>query len=64
MSKSDFIKKTMNDHQFAKKHATIVSASPFRAVIRRKDNELSLLEFRDDNVPNNDNYSYEEEEVD
>ena len=31
------MKKTLNDNQFAKSNATIVSASPFRAVLRRKD---------------------------
>jgi hypothetical protein len=37
MTKSEFIQKTMKDGQFVKKNATIISASPFRAVLRRKD---------------------------
>jgi hypothetical protein len=37
MTKSEFIQKTMKDGQFVKNNATIISASPFRAVIRRKD---------------------------
>jgi len=54
MSNADFMRKTMNDHQFVKSHATIVSASPFRAVIRRKDTETSELEFKDDNINDSD----------
>ena len=37
MTKSEFIQQTMKDGQFVKNNATIISASPFRAVIRRKD---------------------------
>jgi hypothetical protein len=61
MSNADFRKKTMTDHQFVKSHATIISASPFRAVLRRKDTETSELEFRDENMENNSDI---EEEVD
>ena len=50
MSKSDFMKKTMNDHQFVKSNATIVSASPFRAVLRRKETENDDFVFRGDEV--------------
>lgn len=36
-SRSEFLKKTMSDRNFALNRGTIVSASPFRAVIRRND---------------------------
>ena len=54
MSNADFMKKTMNDQQFVKSHATIVSASPFRAVIRRNNTEQSELEFNERISDDND----------
>ena len=36
-TKSEFLKKTMNEKNFAANNSTIISASPYRAVIRRKE---------------------------
>lgn len=38
-TKSEFLKKTLNEQHFAQNNGTIVSASPYRAVIRRRDFE-------------------------
>lgn len=36
-TKSEFLKKTLTEKNFATNFGTIISASPFRAVLRRKD---------------------------
>lgn len=68
MTKSEFLQRTMKDGQFGKKNAMIVSASPFRAVLRRKDVYEPNYEFDYDeqmNSPKSDDMGGEgEDDVD
>jgi len=54
-TRKEFLKKTLSDKQFASSNGMIVSASPFRAVIRRMDYSASRIE-------NNDNSDEDEGE--
>ena len=43
-TRKEFLKKTLSDKQFASVNGMIVSASPYRAVIRRMDYSASKIE--------------------
>jgi hypothetical protein len=64
-TRSEFLKKSINERDFVRQHGKIISASPFRAVLRRKyEVAPALPEEDDERDKKSDNEDDEEEEND
>jgi hypothetical protein len=66
-SKKEFLKKTMHDKDFMHSYGKVVSASPYRAVVRRMDYSTMLEEVSEMHTPQpkqseEDDFEREEEE--
>jgi hypothetical protein len=51
-SKKDFLKRTMTDKNFIHNYGKVVSASPYRAVVRRMDYSSMIDDGSDEGSPN------------
>lgn len=51
-SKKDFLKRTMTDKNFIHNYGKVVSASPYRAVVRRMDYSSMIEDGSDEGSPN------------
>ena len=59
---NEFLKMTMRDRNFIKSHGKIISASPFRAIVRRMDYEQMLGDHHDDDRSKEENEKEDDED--